>query len=213
MLKGRTALSAAVLAVVLWIAGLAIGSGNDNLGDKATDEQTLAWVQANANTILFSAWVFALGCLAFIWFVGIVRGHLAAAEGGAATLSTVMFGAGVAAAAFAMATTGDVASAISKNDISPATAGALHHLGDDFFVVAELAMIAVMIPFAVLVLRTAVFPRWWGYVSLLVAIVLLIGPIGWAALIFGTPVWALVTGFLISRSASRAAGPAAAPAG
>src|SRR4029078_3639660 len=97
MLKGRTALSAAVLAVVLWIAGLAIGSGEDNRSAQRTDGKTLAWVQANANTILFSAWVFALGCLAFIWFVGIVRGHLAAAEGGGATPSTVMFGVGLAA--------------------------------------------------------------------------------------------------------------------
>ena len=209
MLRGRTAVSAAVLAVVLWVGGLVIGSANDNLSDKATDEQTLAWVQGNANTILLSAWVFALGCLAFIWFAGIVRARLAEAEGGAGTLSTVMFGSAVAAAAFAMATTGDVASAINKNDISPATAGALHHIGDNFFVVAELALIGVMIPFAVLVLRTRVLPRWWAYVSILVGVVLAVGPIGWAALIFGTPVWSLVTGFYLSRTA---AAPAAAPA-
>lgn len=209
MLKGRAAISAAVLAVVLWVLGLVIGSGNDNLSDKATDEQTLAWVKGNTNTILLSAWVFALGCLAFIWFVGIVRGRMAEAEGGTATLSTIMFGSAVAAAAFAMATTGDVASAINKNDISPATAGALHHMGDLFFVVAELALIGVMIPFAVLVLRTRVMPTWWAYVSILVAVVLLIGPIGWAALIFGTPVWSLVTGYYLSRAAPA---PAAAPA-
>jgi hypothetical protein len=36
-----------------------------------------------------------------------------------------------------------------------------------------------------------------------------IGPIGWAGLIFGTPIWALVTGFLLDR---KAGAPAVAPA-
>jgi ABC-type tungstate transport system substrate-binding protein len=31
----------------------------------------------------------------------------------------------------------------------------------------------------------------------LVAVVLLIGPIGWAALIFGTPVWVLGTALIV----------------
>jgi hypothetical protein len=66
-----------------------------------------------------------------------------------------------------------------------------------------------MVSFAVLVLRTAVCPRWWAYVSLAVAIVLVIGPIGWAALIFGTPIWALVTGVMLDRQAGA---PATAPA-
>ena len=200
MFDRRSPLLVAVLAVVLWVAGLVIGSTSDTLADNASDAATLDWVQGNANSILLGAWVFALGCLAFLWFMGMLRGHLAAGEGAPGTLSTIMFAASTAAAAFAMATTGDVASAINKNDISPATAGALHHLGDLFFVVAELAMMATMIAFALLVLRTALFPRWWAYVSLLVAVVLLIGPIGWAALIFGTPVWALVTGWWMARA-------------
>ncbi|MDX6485732.1 MAG: hypothetical protein QOF43_885 [Gaiellaceae bacterium] len=201
----RSPLLIAVLTVVLWVAGLAISGANDNLADKASDEQTLSWVQGNANTILLSAWVFALGCLAFIWFAGLLRSHLAEREGGQPTLSTIMFGAAVAAAVFAMATTGDVASAINKDNVTPATAGALHHLGDLFFVVAELALILVLLPFALLVLRTAAFPRWWAYVSLLIAVVLLIGPIGWAALIFGTPIWVLVTGWMMTRKTAAVA--------
>ncbi len=205
MFGRRSPLLIAALAVVLWIAGLVIGGTSDNLADNASDAATLDWVQGNANSILLGAWVFALGCLAFLWFMGTVRGYLATAEGAPGTVSTIMFGASTAAAAFAMATTGDVASAISKNDISPATAGALHHLGDLFFVVAELAMMATLIAFALLVLRTSAFPRWWAYVSLVVAVVLLIGPIGWAALIFGTPIWALVTGWWMTRAPRTAA--------
>ena len=52
---------------------------------------------------------------------------------------------------------------------------------------------------AVLGFGTGVVPRWWAIVSALVAVVLVIGPIGWAALIFGIPVWTLVTSVLLMR--------------
>jgi type IV secretory pathway TrbD component len=42
-------------------------------------------------------------------------------------------------------------------------------------------------------------PRWWAYFAVLIAIVLVIGPIGWAALIFGTPLWILGTTWLLLR--------------
>ena len=36
-----------------------------------------------------------------------------------------------------------------------------------------------------------------------VAVVLVIGPIGWAALIFATPIWTLGTSFMLLRSNAR----------
>ena len=208
MFGRRSALSVAVLAVVLWIAGLVIGGTSDNLSDKATDEQTLAWVHGNSGAILLGAWIFALGSLAFIWFVGLLRGHLVEREGGPGTVSTIMFAGAVVAAGFSILTTGDVASAINKDSVSSATAGALHHVGDLFFIGAELALALAMIGFAVVALRTGAFPRWWAYVTAVIAVVLLIGPIGWAALIFGTPIWVLVTAWSMTR-APAAASPAA----
>ena len=50
---------------------------------------------------------------------------------------------------------------------------------------------------AIAILRLRVLPVWWAWVSLLVALVLLIPPIGWAALIFGLPIWVLVTSLLL----------------
>ena len=211
-MKGRSALLAAALAVGLWIAGLAISHGNSHLASKATDDQTLAWVKHHSGTIIVSSWIFALGSLVFMWFLALVRGRLAEAEGGSQTLSSLVFGAGVAAAAFSIAVNGDIGSAINKNDVSPATAAALHGVGDLFFLVAELALAVAMVSFAVLVLRTQVLPKWWAYLSLLVGFVLLIGPIGWAALIFGTPVWALGTGFMLGRTGGEAPAAAAVPA-
>jgi len=114
--------------------------------------------------------------------------------------ATLMFAGAVAAAAFGMLTmAGDVGAAINKDDISAATAGTLHTSGDMFFVAAELMLILFFVGAAVAALRTALLPKWWAWFAILIAVVLVIGPIGWAALIFGTPIWTLGTVFFLLR--------------
>ena len=67
---------------------------------------------------------------------------------------------------------------------------------------------------AVLAFRHAVLPRWWGALTALVAVVALIGPIGWAALVWGFPVWVLVQrrGSSVAAARRRAASPVTAAA-
>ena len=161
-------------------------------------------MQRNTNDLLVGGWVFVLGCVAFVWFAGAVRARLVEAEGGSGMFATLAFAGAVVAAAFGMATpAGDIDAAINKDDISPATAGTLHHLGDAFFVGAELSAIVLLAAVAVLAWRTRVLPRWWGVLGGVVAIVLVIGPIGWAAMIFGLPIWTLGTTALLLRAPSR----------
>ena len=213
-MRDRTALLVpAVLAIALWVVGLVVSQGTtDNLSDKATDPQVLAWVQGNKNPLIIGSWLFMLGCVAFLWFAGMLRGRLAAAEGGTQTLASVVFGASVATAVLGIGTQADAASAINASDISPATAGALHHIGDLFFMGAELSLIAVLVATGVLAFRFGILPRWWAAFGFVVAVVLVIGPIGWAALIFGTPVWTLGTGLLVGRTGVRRRVPVPAPA-
>jgi hypothetical protein len=106
----------------------------------------------------------------------------------------------------------DVAGGIDKTDITPATAATFHHAVDIFFVTAELAAILPLAVVAVFAWRTRVLPRWWAAFSGLVAVVLLIGPIGWLGLIFGVPLWTLGTSLFVllgSRDRMRAAAVAA----
>jgi len=189
-----------VLAPALWIAGILVGDRADDLPNKATDAQVLAWLGANKNLTIVAGWLFMTGCLAFIWFAGLLRSRLAEAEGGTHTLSTIGFAGAVAAAVFGIGTQAELASAINASDVSAATAGMFHHLGDLFFVGAELALIVLFASVAVLAFRVAAVPRWWGVVSALMAIILWIGPIGWAALIFGTPIWTVGMAILIVRA-------------
>ena len=54
-------------------------------------------------------------------------------------------------------------------------------------------------------LRSRIFPKAWAWFSFLFAVILVIGPIGWAALIFGLPIWVLGTTFFLTRRSETAA--------
>jgi hypothetical protein len=192
---------AGVLAVVLWVLGLiVVNSFSDKIPHHPTDAQLLAWVKGNTNSILVGGWLWMLGCVSFVWFANVLRTRLALAEGGVSPYATVAFGGALAGAVFGMLTmAGDVGAAINKDSISAATAGTLHNAGDTFFVVSELAMILFFVGAAVAALRTGSLPRWWAWFAVVIAVVLVIGPIGWAALIFGTPIWTLGTTYFLLR--------------
>ena len=147
---------AGVLAVVLWVLGIVVvNATSDKIPHNPSDEQLLTWIQGNTNSILFGGWLFALGCLAFVWFAAILRSHLAAAESGQATFANLAFGGAVMAAVFGVLTmAGDMAAAINKDDISAATAGTLHNGSDMFFVGAELTAILFFLGAAIVALRT-----------------------------------------------------------
>ena len=102
-------------------------------------------------------------------------------------------GGGIAAAAIAMLIpVADEVGALNKNDFDASGAAVLHHFSDGFFVATEYTLPVFFFAGAILALRYAALPKWLGWFSVLIGIVLLIGPIGWAAFIFATPIWILV---------------------
>ena len=59
--------------------------------------------------------------------------------------------------------------------------------------------------------RTRIVPRWLAAFAAVVAVVLVVGPIGWLGLIFGVPLWTLGTSlFVLLRSPERMQTAAAA---
>ena len=196
----RWAPLAGVIAVALWIVGL-ICLTHDAPPSHPTDVRILAYYKAETNWILVGGWLFMVGTLFFVWFAGALRARLQTAEGAPGTFTTIAFAGAVAAGVFGMATgAGDVDGAINKNDITAATAGTLHNLGDAFFVGAELSAVLLFLGAALVAFRTGILPRWWAILMVIVAIVLVIGPIGWAALIFGVPIWTLGTAAMLLRA-------------
>lgn len=202
----RYAPLAGVVAVVGWVLGL-ITLGDLSNKDKGTE--LLAYYQAHDARILVGFIIWAIGTLFFFWFLGSLRSRLLAAEGGVGRLTTLAFGGGVATAVCIMLNAGpDAAAAISKDDLDASAARAIHSIGDAFFLGAEYFLVILLVATALNALRTRVFPTWYAWLSLVIALVLLIGVIGWAALIFAFPIWVLITTFLLWRPATaRTAGP------
>ena len=200
------------LAVALWVIGIVLITKNGP-PDHATGGVILAWYKAHSDSVSLGAWLFMIGCLCFVILVAGLRVRLVEAAGRASQLPMLaLVGAAMAGLAGMLTAAADLAGGIDKNDIDPATAATFHHSADVFFVGAELAAILPLAAVAILAWRTRVLPRWWAAFSGLVAVVLIVGPIGWIGLIFGVPIWTLGTSLFVllgSRARMRTAAAAA----
>jgi hypothetical protein len=185
------------MAVALWIVGILLLTHNAPPSNPSGGD-ILAWYRSETNTILLGGWLFMVGCLGFVTFVAGLRKRIAAAAGPGSQLPGLALAGAAMGGVFGMLTAAvDVAGGIDKNDINPATAAVFHHSTDIFFVCAELAAILPVAAVALVAWRTRILPRWWAAFSLLVAVVLLVGPIGWIGLIFGLPIWILGTSLFV----------------
>ncbi|HJQ50236.1 MAG TPA: hypothetical protein VJ838_06975, partial [Gaiellaceae bacterium] len=192
------------LAVALWIVGVILINRNGP-ADHATGSQILAWYKADSDKVVVGGWLFMLGCLSFVSFVAGLRVWHAEAVGTASQLPGLALAGAAMAGVMGLLTAGvDLTGGIDKNDIDPTTATTFHHAVDIFFVGAELAAILPVAAVALMAWRTRVMPRWWAAFGGLVAVVLIVGPIGWIGLIFGLPLWTLGTSlFVLLRRSER----------
>ena len=189
-----------VAAIVLWIVGVIVAE-SDSPDDDAPGTEIAAYFADHDTEIFVGAGLFCLGSAMFIWFLSSLAAYFRAA-GDDGRLATVMVSGGVATAAtLALIAAPDVAGALavenSDRELSPAAAETLSVMGDGFFVVAELLAVALLGAAALMILRTKAFPTWVGYVTALFTVGLLVLPIGWAFLIWGMPLWTLVTSIWI----------------
>jgi hypothetical protein len=201
---------AGVLAVVLWATGAAT-TGGDHIGlpgglpEEGADE-TLAYFRENESRVVAASSLFMVGSLLFLWFVATLRSRLAGAENGAATFAAIAFAGGVATGVFALGMpTGGLVAALNAEYVAASTAEALNAVETVFLIAAELAAIVLLVGTVLASIRTRLLPRWWAIVSVLLAVWLLILPIGWAGLLVGLPLWTALTSVLLLRSNAVAA--------
>ena len=83
--------------------------------------------------------------------------------------------------------------------LGPETSVALWRLTHTFFVAAEVAFAAFVAAVALAALGTGLASRWLGWTGLGVAVLLLIVPIAWLALIFLLPLWLIALGVVLFR--------------
>jgi hypothetical protein len=200
-----------IVAVLLWVVGVIIESST-GYSEKDAPEDILAVVQEDGNTLIAAGVVFAFGVVFFIWFLGSLRAALSEAEGGVGRLSSIAHGSGMlAAVCLLLQVAPTVQAAVDEDDLSADAAQSLQSMGEAFFFGAELTLLAMFVAVGLLVLRSRILPVWLGWVSLAIALLLAIIPIGWAGVVWAFPLWLLVTSVLLYLRAP-AAPDAAAPA-
>ena len=194
---------AGIGAVILWVAAfLTIGDTTDK--DKAAE--ILAAYKADDGRIIAGTIMFLIGVGLFFFFLGALRDTLAAAEGPVASLTRIAYAGGVATGTcLALLPGGDMAGALNNDDLDASAALALNSVGDAFFLAAEYLLPVLLVGTALVALRTRVLPAWLAWLSLLIALVLLTGYIGWAALLFAFPIWVLIVSIMLWRGTATAA--------
>lgn len=204
----RWAPLAGILAVILWIIGIVVVE-SDQPDDEAPVEAIASFFEDESGRLLAGGFLFMLGSALFVYFLGSLRTRFWVAEGGAGRLTTIMFGSGVATAIFAAATQAPmIAGAITADETERAIDGGaaevFAELGDGFFVAAETMLVVFFFASAVAILRTRAFPAWLGWVTLAFAVIAVIPWIGWAALVWGLPLWVLVVAiWMLTRETDR----------
>jgi hypothetical protein len=189
---------AGLVAVVLWIIGIVIAGDIEN---KDTGREILAQYNSDGNQILAAGLIWLIGTAFFIWFLGSLRSRLAAAEGTNPHFSAIAFAGGIVASVFLMLIpTANMVGVDQKEDLDASAALAIHNIGDIFWIGLLYTAPVLLAATAVVALRTgAVLPRWLAWITLLMAIVMLVPVVGWAVISFAFPIWILLVVWLMWR--------------
>jgi hypothetical protein len=201
-----------VVAVALWLVGSIVVESPDRPDGDADPQSWLSYVQDNEASLLVGGVLFGFGSVFFVWFLGSLRAALLTAEGPPGRLSSLAFGSGLLVALSSLMLVAPlVQAAIDTDDIAGETVRTLATVSDMFFGGVELFAIPMLVATALVILSRAVFASWVAWVSLVLALLLAIIPIGWIGVIFGLPLWTLLMSVLLwMRSQGETPAPARA---
>lgn len=202
---------AGILFVALFTVGMAM-SGTET----DTPARVQAWFADSGHQARgFAAFFLVVASgIAFLSFLGTLRNVLMRAEGGPGTLSTLVFGPGVAFVALAdagfAAFTAPSALANDKDfKLDPNTANLVQDLGWFLLVAGVMTASIVVMTTSIAALRMAVLPAWLGWTGLVVAVLMLFAFFWIPILIFLA--WVLLVSLVMVVAASRVRGAAPPP--
>lgn len=193
-----------IWTVVLWVASVIVLETVGDTPDEGSPQEVLEYFETDEVSIYIGAILFLLGAMVLIWWASALRAAIITVGGIGERLGPIAFAAGIATAVFATSTIApQISGAFGANEadagLSPEAAQALWTVGDGFFVATAYAAALLLVTTALAILYTRFLPGWLAWVSLLIAAVLVVPPIGWAALIFGFPIWIVVVSLLLWR--------------
>jgi hypothetical protein len=151
-----------------------------------------------AGTAIAAALI-ALTALFFVFFASSLRARLRAAESASTVLmvGAAIFAVGLTIFAGLEFTLSDLVN--SDKAIDPGTLQALNALDSDGFFPSQVGLAIFYFSTAFAILATGGMPRWWGWVTLVLAVLSVLGPLGFLAFVLTLP-WTLVAAILLIQS-------------
>ncbi|HEU5062217.1 MAG TPA: hypothetical protein VFT79_03565 [Solirubrobacterales bacterium] len=207
------------VAVLLFgLAGLIVLEGPADRPEVDVDASAFLAYFDQRDTVVLGSFLVMLSVAFFLWFLGSLRTALRDAEAGTGRLSAIAYGGGIATAALWLALPSvSLLGALDADHLDPQAAKTIFILGDAFLYPAAITAAVLVAASGLVALRTGALPRWLGWLSLVLAIWLLIPPLGssagtpenpagWTGLaaIDLVPVWTAVTGFALMARRERA---------
>ena len=164
----------------------------------------------NKDSVQIGAGLSTLAALLLVFFAGVLRRVLRAAEGVGGTLSAVAFaGAVIMATGAAIDASIGYALADRADDIEPAGVQALQALWENDFFPVALGSSVLLLGAGLSIVRHGALPRWLGWVAIVLGVIGMT-PIGFVGFLGGA-LWVLVVSVLLTLK-MRAEPPPAAPA-
>ncbi|MEK6277573.1 MAG: hypothetical protein AABM29_06140 [Actinomycetota bacterium] len=181
-----------------------------------TDDPSLAVVEYwedNGDATQLAALLQVLAAATVAWFGGCLRVALRESEPAPGRLSAVAFGGSLIAATGILIFAGvDFMLGETVGDVPPAVTHTFSVMDENFFFPVAGGFIIMLLATGVVAIRTGALPSWLGWVSLLIAVVMLT-PAGFAGFL-ATLLWIPIVGVILYLREGRgaAARPAAPPA-
>ncbi len=199
---------AGVLSVVLFVISLFVIDSNAP-DDDAAGLEIAAYLADNLGRLAVGVMLWGVGVIALIWFLDGLRTHIGRVSG---QLGRLAYGFGFAAALFLLLSVmPDVAGAFANDtldrNLEPAAAEVYHTIGDSFFFAAEVMLAGFFFAVGLAAVQARALPAWLGWISLVLAVLALIPPIGWAVVVFAFPLWLLLVSALLWRGTPAPAAP------
>jgi hypothetical protein len=206
-----------VASTLLVIAGIVVLEGVADRPEESAPPEVVTAYFGDQNAVMGGSALFMLGALFFVCFAGELRAALRSTERGSDRVSAIAFGAGVATGTLLLLHhAGSFLGALYHEQLSAEMARTLFLFGDLFLYPTAMAGALLLAATAVGALRTRVLPAWVPWLSLAVALWLLIPPFGspagtdwappaWSGLgaLGAIPLWTMVTAIILAARSRR----------
>lgn len=199
-----------VVSVVLFVISVFVIESGDTPSEDATGADVAAYYDGALGRLAVALILWGLGTVALVWFLDGLRMLIARASD---QLGRLAFYFGFGFALFMLASmVPDLGAALASDnlerELEGAAAEAIASLGDGFFLGAEALVFGFLFFVGLAATRLRALPAWLGWLALVLAVVALIPPIGWAVVVFGFPIWVLITSAVLwTRTDEQAARP------